>query len=74
MDSVQPVEYLSSHAEFKSGPAIPACHEENTEVRSVLIRSWILKLCTKIIQFIFICLYFKVLHVSRTRFQINGPT
>lgn len=43
---MEPVECLSSHAEFKSGPAIPA---ENTEVRGVLIRSWILKLCTKIV-------------------------
>ncbi|XP_062151304.1 CRM-domain containing factor CFM2, chloroplastic isoform X2 [Alnus glutinosa] len=33
MDSVQPVECLSLHAEFKSGPAIPACHEENTEAK-----------------------------------------
>lgn len=74
MDSAQPVECLSSHAEYESSPAILACIEENTEVRSVLKRSWILKLCTKIVRFIFIYLYFKVLHVSRTHFQINGPT
>lgn len=58
---MQPTECSRSHAEVKyehlSHPVISACHEENAEVGNILLRSWILKLFTKIVQAIFLYLH-----------------